>query len=119
MARRSARSPSEPGRRLSEDEFAEEVLHVVAQIPPGRVMSYGGIAAQLGSTASRRVGKVMSHYGGAVPWWRVVHADGRAPICHDGSALRHYVLEKTPVRGSATHYRIIMREAAWRPKDTV
>lgn len=116
MARRSVPSPSEPRPpRLSEDEFAEEVLHVVAQIPPGRVMTYGAIAACLGSTASRRVGKVMAHYGSAVPWWRVVHADGRAPTCHDGTALRHYVRENTPVRGSAARYRIVVREAMWRP----
>ncbi|HEU0256636.1 MAG TPA: MGMT family protein [Microbacteriaceae bacterium] len=102
---------------VCEDEFAEEVLHVVAQIPPGRVMTYGGIAAQLGSRASRRVGKVMAHYGSAVPWWRVVHADGSAPQCHDGTALRHYVRENTPLRGSAERFRIVMREAAWRPPD--
>jgi len=69
----------EAAGQFEADAFAEAVLDLVAQIPPGRVMSYGGIAAELGSRASRQVGKVMAYSGHEVPWWRVVHADGRPP----------------------------------------
>jgi len=101
---------------VSEEEFAEQVLGLVESIPPGRVMTYGGIAAALGSRASRRVGKVMAHYGSEVPWWRVVHADGRPPTCHDATALQHYRAEGTPVRAGRTGHRLDLPHAVWRPE---
>ncbi|GAA4190204.1 hypothetical protein GCM10022288_19090 [Gryllotalpicola kribbensis] len=97
------------------DAFAEAVLDIVAQIPPGLVLSYGAIAAELGSRASRQVGKVMRNYGGDVPWWRVVHSDGRPPDGHEDEALGHYRAEGTPLRHGASGYRVAMREALWRP----
>lgn len=97
------------------DAFAEAVLDLVAQIPPGLVMSYGGVAAELGSRASRQVGKVMAHYGSDVPWWRVVHSDGRPADGHEDEALGHYRAEGTPLRHGSSGYRIAMRDALWRP----
>ena len=49
---------------------------MVEAIPPGRVMSYGDIAEYLGEGGPRQVGRVMALWGGGVPWWRVIHADG-------------------------------------------
>ncbi|MFC4242345.1 MGMT family protein [Gryllotalpicola reticulitermitis] len=97
------------------DAFAEAVLDLVAQIPPGLVMSYGAIAAELGSRASRQVGKVMAHSGHEVPWWRVVHADGRPADGHEAEALEHFRSEGTPLRHRSADYRVSMREALWRP----
>lgn len=93
------------------DDYAEEVLAVVGRIPPGRVMAYGDIAEYVGRGGPRQVGAVMSAWGGAVPWWRVVRADGRPPPCHGGQALSHYVAEGTPLRPSGE--RVNMREARW------
>ncbi|MBO0812573.1 MAG: MGMT family protein, partial [Microlunatus sp.] len=59
------------------EDFVEAVLSAVESIPPGQVASYGDIAEFVGSGGPRQVGSVMSHYGGAVTWWRVVRADGR------------------------------------------
>ncbi|GAA4159923.1 hypothetical protein GCM10022286_15170 [Gryllotalpicola daejeonensis] len=97
------------------DAFTEAVLDIVAQIPPGLVLSYGAIAAELGSRASRQVGKVMRNYGHEVTWWRVVHSDGRPPDGHEDDALEHYRAEGTPLREGAAGYRLAMREALWRP----
>ena len=73
---------ADPGDPPPLDEFASRVLDVVDSIPPGRVMSYGDIAEYLAAgLGPRQVGRVMSVYGGAVPWWRVIHADGTpAPV---------------------------------------
>ncbi|RXZ45755.1 MGMT family protein, partial [Agromyces binzhouensis] len=54
--------------------FVDAVLAVVSDIPPGTVMTYGDVAATLGSRGARAVGQVMARYGGDVPWWRVVRA---------------------------------------------
>ena len=83
------------------DDFASSVLDVVDSIPPGRVMSYGDIAEYLGAgPGPRQVGRVMAVYGGAVAWWRVIHADGTPAPGHDSVAVRHYLAEGTPLRSA-------------------
>ena len=58
----------------------------------------------------------MATYGGGVPWWRVVRADGSLPSSHQGEALARYREEQTPLRGSLTDaatLRIDLRSAFW------
>ena len=99
-------------------DFASLVLDVVDSIPPGRVMSYGDIAEYLAAgPGPRQVGKVLSAYGGAVPWWRVTHADGRPAPDHDLAALDHYLDEGTPLRSAAVPVRVDMRRARWSGTD--
>jgi alkylated DNA nucleotide flippase Atl1 len=78
--------------------YASDVLDLVDRIPPGRVTTYGDLARFVGSGGPRQVGSVLSHYGGAVAWWRVVHADGRPAAGHESRALVHYREEGTPLR---------------------
>lgn len=80
------------------EDFVTAVLEVVASIPEGRVMSYGDVAAAIGSRAARGVGQVMAYYGSEVPWWRVVRASGLPPLCHEERALEFYRAEGTPLR---------------------
>ncbi len=55
----------------------DEVFAVVCAIPPGRVMTYGQIAACMGSRLSpRAVGWMLHRCPGDVPWQRVVNASG-------------------------------------------
>jgi alkylated DNA nucleotide flippase Atl1 len=82
-------------------EYAERVLDVAERIPPGRVMSYGDVAEWLGEGGPRQVGRVMALYGGAVPWWRVVRADGVLLPGHELRALGHYRQEGTALRTAA------------------
>jgi alkylated DNA nucleotide flippase Atl1 len=105
-----ARSADASGRV---DSFADRVLEVVEQIPPGRVMSYGDIAEYLGEGGPRQVGRVMALWGGAVAWWRVIHADGSPPPGHDRAARRHYLAEATPLRSPGPTVRVDMRLARW------
>lgn len=57
--------------------FADRVTQAVADLDEGEVVSYGEIAAQVGSPgAARAVGNVLAASDG-LPWWRVVAADGR------------------------------------------
>jgi alkylated DNA nucleotide flippase Atl1 len=91
--------------------YAELVLDAVDRIPPGRVLTYGDIAELVGEGGPRQVGAVMSRYGSLVPWWRVLHADGTPPVCHDGRALAAYRAEGTPLRPGGR--RVDMRTARW------
>jgi methylated-DNA-protein-cysteine methyltransferase-like protein len=57
--------------------FSEQVYEVVAEIPCGKVVSYGQIARMLGRPrAAREVGWAMSHCPDGLPWQRVVMKDG-------------------------------------------
>ncbi len=88
------------------DDFVEEVLAVAAAIPAGHVMSYGSVAAAIGSRSARGVGRVMAHAGSAVPWWRVIRSGGAPPRGLEREALRHYLEEGTPVVETPSGYRI-------------
>jgi alkylated DNA nucleotide flippase Atl1 len=99
------------------DDYASRVLDVVDSIPPGTVMSYGDIAAYLGEGGPRQVGRILATWGGGVPWWRVVHADGSLLAGHERAALAHYVAENTPLRSTSGGGvpRIDMRRARAHP----
>jgi alkylated DNA nucleotide flippase Atl1 len=99
-------------------EYAERVLEVAELVPPGRVMTYGDVAEWLEEGGPRQVGRVMALYGGAVPWWRVVRADGALLPGHELRALEHYRAEGTPLkeasRAAEGHVpRLDMRRARW------
>jgi alkylated DNA nucleotide flippase Atl1 len=81
-------------------------------------MTYGDVAEWLEEGGPRQVGRVMALYGGAVPWWRVVRADGALLPGHELDALGHYRDESTPLkeasRASEGHLpRVDMRRARW------
>ena len=61
-----------------DDLLVERILRAVECVPAGRVVTYGQIAAVVG-TGARHVGRVMSMVGGTVAWWRVLDARGRLP----------------------------------------
>lgn len=94
------------------EEYVEAVLSLVETVPPGRVTTYGALADAVGSRGPRSVGRVMSTYGGSVPWWRVVRADGSLPPSHGEEARVHYLEEGTPFRPSG---RVDLAAAAWWP----
>jgi alkylated DNA nucleotide flippase Atl1 len=99
-------------------DYAERVLDVAERIPPGRVMTYGDVAEWLQEGGPRQVGRVMALYGGAVPWWRVVRADGVLLPGHELEALDRYRTESTPLkeasRAAEGHLpRVDMKRARW------
>ena len=98
-----------------DDGFTERVLDLVERIPPGQVLSYGRIAEILQDGGPRQVGRVMALEGGAVPWWRVVRADGSLPASHGIDAQAHYRDEGTPMRANGS--AVDMSEALWRFPD--
>lgn len=80
-------------------DYTERVLTAVEAIGSGRVRTYGDIAEEIGAGGPRQVGQVMSRYGSAVAWWRVVRADGQLARGHEEAALTRLRQERTPLRG--------------------
>ncbi|GAA1208018.1 MGMT family protein [Rhodoglobus aureus] len=98
------------------DDFVSRVLAVVDAIPAGQVMTYGDVAATIGSRAARAVGTVMARYGSEFTWWRVIRAGGHPPVCHEDQALSYYEHESTPLKWMPDgSYRVNLRLARYRP----
>jgi alkylated DNA nucleotide flippase Atl1 len=101
---------------VPDEDFVSRVLSMVESIPEGRVMTYGSVAAAIGSRAARGVGQVMAYYGGDVPWWRVVRASGHPAPDHESRALEYFRAESTPLRWSASGvFRVDLTTALWAP----
>ena len=66
---------------VTTDAEIERVRELVAAIPPGRVATYGDIAAAAGLSTPRTVGWIMRTDSGDLPWHRVVPASGK-PAAH-------------------------------------
>lgn len=79
-----------------DEVLVEKVLRAVELVPPGRVISYGDIAALVG-TGPRHVGAILREYGSGVAWWRVVNASGDAPKHKRERAFEHWREEDIPV----------------------
>jgi alkylated DNA nucleotide flippase Atl1 len=91
-------------------EFARRVLDAVDQIPLGYVMAYGDVAEFLGEGGPRQVAQVMSRYGSAVNWHRVLRADG---TCAPQVAIeQEKLLNDEPVTWKRAG-RINMNESRW------
>jgi alkylated DNA nucleotide flippase Atl1 len=86
----------------------EAVFDVVERIPPGRVSTYGAIGRLVG-VGPRRVARALSSGGGAVPWWRVLRADGTAAEPVRARQLRLLAAEGVPSRDG----RVDLRTVGW------
>jgi methylated-DNA-protein-cysteine methyltransferase-like protein len=72
----------------------EAIRRVIASIPPGRVSSYGEVAARAGLPGrARLVGRVLGEAGSgaALPWQRVLRSDGRIAFPPGSRAFREQV----------------------------
>ena len=93
------------------------VRAVTLQIPLGRVLSYGDVAAVLGAPrAARQVGYALAALDAdeatRVPWWRVLRADGSIALQGDpdrgpnqAAALRAEGVEVIDYRVNLAAYR--------------
>lgn len=60
-----------------QSDFSARVYELVAQIPNGRVMTYGQIAALCGHPRAARIVGGIAHFGPEeLPWHRVVNKQG-------------------------------------------
>lgn len=72
---------------MASRELLEQIYTIVAQIPEGRVTTYGRIARMTEGATPRQVGSAMRHLpaGHELPWHRVINA-GRRVTEHGGAA---------------------------------
>src|SRR5262245_40873142 len=95
-------------------DFKQRVLTVVRRIPPGRVATYGDVAAMAGRPrAARAVGNIMRECRRAdVPCHRVIAAAGRLGGYGGSETLKRALLVAEGVTVSGTKVRDLDR-VAW------
>ena len=99
-----------------EPNFRARVEELVRQIPPGRVMTYGQLAALAGSAYAARVVGGIAHYGDPdLPWQRVVNKKGSLASGYPGGRDGHrQVLQAEGVLVSEDYY-VAVNELLWWP----
>jgi alkylated DNA nucleotide flippase Atl1 len=98
------------------DELYERVRTIVDAVPPGRVTTYGDIAACFSGVGPRAIGRVMRNDSHDLPWWRVVNASGRPAPGGEVAARVEYDREGTPlVERRERPYRVDLRASRWTP----
>jgi methylated-DNA-protein-cysteine methyltransferase related protein len=103
-----------PGLPPEHERLYTRVYAVVRQIPPGKVATYGQIAAIVGDCTARMVGYAMAACPGDVPWQRVINAQGKVSPRADswGSEVQRLRLEEEGVTFDADH-KVNFAEVRW------
>ncbi|MFD4293068.1 MGMT family protein [Rhodococcus sp. NPDC058505] len=84
---------------MTTEEQVERVRDLVSSIPPGRVSTYGDIAAAAGLSTPRTVGWIMRTDSADLPWHRVVPASGRPAPHLAARQLERLAAENVPIHG--------------------
>src|ERR1700742_4450227 len=99
--------------------FRERVEAIVAQIPQGRVMTYGQLAALCGNARAARIVGGIAHFGDPkLPWQRVVNKSGGLAAGYPGGRRGHkQVLEAEGIAVS-DDYKVDVQSLLWWPEDS-
>src|SRR6059058_2829267 len=100
-------------------KFRDEVYAMVAQIPKGRVMTYGQLAALAGSPYAARIVGGIAHWGDPdLPWQRVVKKDGSLAEGYPGGVAGHQAaLEAEGVEFNDEH-KLDIGKLLWHPPNS-
>ena len=97
-------------------EFAQRVYTLVAEIPAGRLMTYGQIAALCGSPRAARIVGGIAHYGPLdLPWQRVVKKDGSLAEGYPGGIEGHRQALLEEGIETDDQLRVPIARLQWRP----
>ena len=99
-------------------EFKERVYKLVAQIPKGRLMTYGQLAALAGAAwAAWEVGQI-AHTGPVnLPWQRVVSKQGGLASGYPGGKAGHRAALEVEGTTVSDDFIVDVSELLWQPKS--
>lgn len=102
-----------------DNDFRQRVEELVSQIPKGKVMTYGQIAAMCGNARAARIVGGIAHFGDPdLPWQRVVNRQGGLASGYPGGREGHkQVLEAEGVKVDED-FKVNVQELLWIPGQT-
>lgn len=96
--------------------FRDRVQELVRQIPAGRVMTYGQIAALCGSPRAARIVGGVAHYGDLdLPWQRVVNKRGGLAVGYPGGVVGHRAQLEAEGIKVTDDFTVDVKELLWQP----
>lgn len=100
-----------------DNNFRDRVEAIVAQIPEGRVMTYGQIAALCGNSRASRIVGGIAHFGDPkLPWQRVVNKKGGLAAGYPGGRAAHAAhLLQEGVKIDDDYYIVDVQDRLWYP----
>jgi methylated-DNA-protein-cysteine methyltransferase-like protein len=100
-----------------EENFRDRVYDYVAQIPTGRVMTYGQLAALCGSARAARVVGGIAHFGPEeLPWHRLVNKQGGLAGAFTGGRTEQAARLRAEGVEVDVNYRVKVEELLWWPQ---
>jgi len=78
-------------------DFTEQVLDIIRSIPPGKVMTYGQIAAVAGNPrGARQVSRILHSLSGTyhLPWHRVINSQGGISLTGEAGFVQKQMLQQ-------------------------
>lgn len=96
--------------------FRDKVEALVAQVPPGKLTTYGDLAAMAGQPYAARIVGGIAHFGDpSLPWQRVVNRFGGLASGYPGGKEEH--AEHLRREGVTSTNFIVddFRERRWKP----
>lgn len=119
-ARKTKRKTKRTRAAARPDSSRTRIYDVVRRVPSGKVATYGQIATIAGLDGqARQVGYAMAAIGraSAVPWQRVINAQGRISMRGEGPAgsiIQQQLLEREGVIFDGG--RVDLKRFGWRPR---
>lgn len=99
-----------------DDGFKERVYKLMAQLPEGKVTTYGDIAGVAGQANASRIVGGIAHFGPSeLPWHRLVNRfGGLAAGFHGGREVQQQLLEQEGI--TCTNFVVDnFEERRWQP----
>jgi len=103
-------------RREIDNGFRARIEAIVAQIPRGRVMTYGQLAALCGNARAARIVGGIAHFGDPdLPWQRVVNKQGGLALGYPGGRRGHKTALEAEGVAVEEDFRVDVEQLLWRP----
>lgn len=102
----------------TDKSLRDRVYALMAELPPGKVTTYGDLAAMAGSPRAARIVGGIAHTGPEeLPWHRLVNAQGGLAIGFPGGQeVQRQLLEQDGIVCDK-HWRVKdFQEIRWRPQ---
>ena len=99
-----------------DDQFKTRVYELVAQIPKGRLMSYGQLAALAGAAwAAWEVGQIAHTGPSDLPWQRVVNKQGGLARGYPGGFEGHKKALEAEGVSVDQDFKVDIERLLWQP----
>ncbi|MDJ0741186.1 MAG: MGMT family protein [Gammaproteobacteria bacterium] len=103
---------------MSSDDFERQLYAWLAEIPAGRVVTYGQLARLVGRpNGARWVGRQLGRLpaGSRLPWHRVLNASGRSSLPLDAAGSNRQLRRLQREGVLVLHGRVSLARFRWDP----